>query len=166
MTTTLRPQLVDPALPATRRLRKFPINEHVRQGGGRARQQCVAPIRDYSEKNSRGYEPRVSTLLGHASEENIAVSDMSIKDFNFFVDAIAPSDKAMLAITDDGHIRGTWREQRNRLSLEFMGNRVVHYVVFIQGNSDKVICEDSGTCSLDEMVARTKDWELWDMVVS
>ena len=129
------------------------------------RAECNAvPIPDYNEGNSRSYERRIETLFGYASEEGISARDESVRDFKFFVDAVVPTDKALLAITDDGHLRATWRKQHSRLSLEFIGNRTVHYVVLIVPDSTEKKREDSGICSFDEILAHTKNWKLWDMV--
>ena len=117
-------------------------------------------------RNSKRYEQRIETLLGYASEEDIVASNASIRDFNLFVDAIIPTDKAMLAIMDNGHLRATWRKHRTRLSLEFIGDRKVHYVALIGVDSSGKPREDSGECSFDEIRVRTKAWELWGMVTS
>ncbi len=126
----------------------------------------VAPISDYNEENSRSYEKRIDTLLGYASEEGISARDESKKDFDLFVDTTIPTDKAMLIIMDNGNLRATWREDRSRLSLEFIGDRLVDYVVFIPEGPSGQQFERSGECSFDEIRAFTKLWGLWDMVAS
>ena len=126
----------------------------------------VVPVSDYHEENSRSYERRIDTLLGYASEEGIGSRDGSNKDFNLFVDTTIPTDKAMLIIMDNGNLRATWKEDRKRLSLEFIGDRLVHYVVFIPAGADDQPLERSGECSFDEIRAFTKLWGLWDMVAS
>ena len=158
MTITARPRRTDPVTSTAR-------NRYLRLQNERTLRNAV-PISDYHERNSRSYTRRIETLFGYASEEGIVARDESVKDFNFFVDAVIPTDKAMLAITDDGHLRATWRKQHGRLSLEFIGGRTVHYVVLIVTDSTEELCEDSGKGSFDEILAHTKDWELWDMVAS
>ena len=126
----------------------------------------VVPVSDYHEENSRSYARRIDTLLGYASEEGIGARDGSKKDFNLFVDTTIPTDKAMLIIMDNGNLRATWKEDRKRLSLEFIGDRQVHYVVFIPAGADDQPLERSGECSFDEIRAFTKLWGLWDIVGS
>ena len=122
---------------------------------------------NYNEKNSGSYEPRISTLLSYASEEGIRASDESIRDFNFFVDTVVPTSKALLIIMDNGNLRATWKaEGRKRLSLEFVGNRTVDYVVFIPEDVRGQPFERVGMGSFDEMRQHIKRWGLWNMVAS
>ena len=130
MNTTARPQQMDPVTPTAYSWQGIRRNRYLRLRNERTQRNAV-PISDYHERNSKSYGRRIETLFGYASEEGIVAHDESVKDFTFFVDAVIPTEKAMLAITDDGHLRGTWRKQHSRLSLEFIGGRTVHYVVLI-----------------------------------
>ena len=163
MTITARPRQTDPVT-STAYSRQGILRTRYSRWRNEHTQRSAVPIPDYHERNSRSYVRRIETLFGYASEEGIVARDESVKDFNFFVDAVIPTDKAMLAMTDDGHLRATWRERHSRLSLEFIGGRIVHYVVLIVTDSTEKMCEDSGKCSFDEMLTYVKDWELWDMV--
>ena len=165
MTTTARPQLMRPVTSTAYSWRGILSNRYV-QLRNKGTQCNVSPTYGYHERNSSSYGRRIETLFGYASEEGIVARDESVRDFNFFVDAVIPTDKAMLAITDDGHLRATWRKQYSRLSLEFIGGRTVHYVALIVTDSTDKVCEDSGKCSFDKILAHTKDWELWHMVAS
>ena len=165
MTNTARPQQMGPMTSTAYSCQGIRRNGYSRWRNERTQRNSV-PIPDYHERNSRSYGRRIETLFGYASEEGIVARDESVKDFNFFVDAVIPTDKAMLAITDDGHLRATWRKQPSRLSLEFIGGRTVHYVVLIVTDSTENMYEDSGKYSFDEILAHIKDWELWDMVAS
>lgn len=163
MTITARPQQMDPVTSTAYSWQGILRNRYSRLRNKNTLRNAV-PISDYHEGNSRSYRWRIEALLGYSSEEGIVARDESVKDYSFFVDAVIPTDKAMLAITDDGHVRATWRKQHSRLSLEFIGGRRIHYVVLIVTDSTEEKREDSGICSFDEILAHTKDWELWDMV--
>ena len=163
MTGTARSPQMDPVT-STAYSRQGTLRNRYSRWRNERTQRNAVPIPDYNERNSRSYGRRIETLFGYASEEGIIARDESVKDFSFFVDAVIPTDKAMLAITDDGHLRATWRKQHSRLSLEFIGGRIVHYVVLTVTDSTEKMCEDSGKCSFDEILAHIKDWELWDMV--
>lgn len=156
MTATVRSRQTVPLTSTTNSLR-----------GRRERaRRNVAPVSHYNEENSKSYERRIDTLLGYASEEGISARDESRKGFDFFVDTTIPTDKAMLIMMDNGNLRATWREDRSRLSLEFIGERLVHYVVFIPEYLSGQPFERSGECSFDEIRAFTKLWGLWNMVAS
>ena len=165
MTNTARPPQMAPVTSTAYSRQWIRRNRHSRWRNERTQRNAV-PIPDYHERNSRSYGRRIETLFGYASEEGFVARDESVKDFGFFVDAVIPTEKAMLAIMDDGYLRATWRKQPSRLSLEFIGGRTVHYVVLIVTDSTEKMYEDSGKCSFDEILAHIKDWELWDMVAS
>ena len=165
MTTTARSRQMGPLTSTTNILRGSFNTKYLRWRHERAPRNVV-PVSDYHEENSKSYERRIATLLGYASEEGIGARDESKKDFDLFVDTAIPTDKAMLIIMDNGNLRATWREDRSRLSLEFIGNRLVHYVVFIPEDPSGQPLERAGQCSFDEIRAFTKLWGLWDMVAS
>ena len=165
MTTTARSRQMEPLTSTTNRPpRSFNTKYLIRRHERVPRNE--APASDYHEEHSRSYARRINTLLGYASEEGIGARDGSMKDFNLFVDTTILTDKAMLIIMDNGDLRATWKEDRKRLSLEFIGDRQVHYVVFIPGGADDQPLERSGECSFDEIRAFTKLWGLWGMVAS
>ena len=165
MTTTVRSRQTRPLTPTANSVLKNSNTRPLRRRHKLASLNA-ALVSDYHEGNSRSYERRIETLLGHASEEGIGAHDESRKDFNLFVDTVIPTAKAMLIIMDNGNLRATWREDRSRLSLEFIGNRRVHYVVFIPAGPGGQPFEDSGECSFDELRVFAKHWGLWNMVAS
>ena len=165
MTTTARYRQMSPLTSTTNSLRGRSNAKYLRWRYEGASHDS-APVFDYREENSKGYERRIETLLGYASEEGISARDESKRDFNLFVDTSIPTDKAMLIIMDNGNLRATWREDRSRLSLEYMGDRLVDYVVFIPTGPDGQPFECTGECSFDEIRAFTKLWGLWDLVAS
>ena len=165
MTTTARSRQIGPLTSTTNKSRGSSNTRHLIRRHERVPRNAV-PVSDYHEENSKSYARRIDTLLGYASEEGIGSRDESKKDFDFFVDTTIPTDKAMLIIMDNGNLRATWREDRSRLSLEFMGDRLVDYVVFIPEGSSGQPFERSGECSFDEIRAFTKLWGRWGMVAS
>ena len=165
MTTTARSRQMGPLTSTTNRLQGNVNTRYLRSRHERTPRDVV-PVSDYHEENSKSYERRIETLLGYASEEGISARDESKKDFNLFVDTTIPTDKAMLIIMDNGNLRATWREDRSRLSLEFIGDRLVDYVVFIPADPDGRPFERAGECSFDEIRAFTKLWGLWNIVAS
>ena len=150
MTTTARPAQMDPVTTTAYSRQRILRNRYPRWRIGRPQLNSV-PIPGYHEENSKSYRRRIDTLLGYASEEGIDVRDESKRDFDFFVDTVIPTDKAMLIVMDNGNLRATWREDHNRLSLEFVGGRAVHYVVFIPADPNGQPLEDSGERSFDEV---------------
>ena len=165
MTPTARPWQAEPITATAYSRQEIIENRYLRSRSGHAQRNTIsAPT--YHEGNSKSYRRRIDTLLGYASEEGIVARNESKKDFNLFVDTVIPTNKAMLIIMDNGHLRATWKEDLSRLSLEFIGGRLVHYVVFVPADPYGQPFERSGECSFDEIRAFVKLWELWSMVTT
>ena len=165
MTTTMRPRQMSPVT-STAYSREGIRRSRYSQRRFEHTQRSAVPIPDYHEENSKSYGRRIDTLLGYASEEGIDARDESKNDFKFFVDTVIPTDKAMLIVMDNGNLRATWRGDQNRLSLEFVGDHAVHYVVLIPASPNGQPLERSGECSFDEIRSLVKYWGLWIMVAS
>ena len=120
MTTTTRPRQMSRVTSTAYSQKGILTNRYPHLQWERMHPNAI-PITSYHERNSTSYGTRIETLLGYASEEGIVARDESVVDFNFFVDAVIPTNKALLVITDDGNLRATWRKQHSRLSLEFIG---------------------------------------------
>lgn len=112
------------------------------------------------------YKERIDTLIGYAEEDEIVVSDDSLNDFNAFVSDVIPTDKAMLALTDDGNFRAHWKSGQSRLALEFVGKNKVHFVVFDKHYDKGRTLHSSGESSFDEIKTHVERWGLWSMVAS
>ena len=115
---------------------------------------------------SETYQIRLNTLIEYALEENIQVKEESIQNFNLFVDTVIKSDKAMLVITDDGNLRATWKNSKNRLSIEFMDSGMVQYIASIENDQDDSRKLVYDKCSFNVMKDRINELELWDMMFS
>ena len=70
MTTTARSRQMGPSTSTTNSLRGRSNDKYLRwRNEGASRD--AAPVSDYNEENSKGYERRIETLLGYASEEGL-----------------------------------------------------------------------------------------------
>ena len=78
MTTTARSRQMGPLTSTTNSLRGRSNARYLRRRyEGVPRD--AAPVSDYHEENSKGYERRIETLLGYASEEGISARDESVR---------------------------------------------------------------------------------------
>ena len=79
----------------------------------------------------QAYCERVAELEGYAAEEGITPSLESKLEFYDWIEMLHwefDIPRAMLVMTDPGNIRATWKHNKNRMGLEFMGNGTADYV--------------------------------------
>ena len=119
-----------------------------------------------ASSHSNHYRDRIETLIGYASEDGTRVNDASREDFKYFVDTAVPSKKAMLVIIYNGNFKGIWANRGDELGLEFIGDRLVRFVLFKQMDENGKTYEDYGECSFDAMRIHIREWGLWSMMTS
>ena len=98
----------------------------------------VAYIRSLADADDDVYAARINELAETASEEGIAPSEESLKDFLEFVKADgSPLRKGALFLLDDGSYQATWRDSKWRLDLTFLGHQRLIYVLLDRTNPPK-----------------------------
>ena len=82
------------------------------------------------------YAERLNALNGIAEDEGIC--QVSFKSKNEFFEFLStrefPVRRASLALLDDGLLAATWRNERWRLSLTFLGDQQIDYVLLDRAN--------------------------------
>ena len=111
------------------------------------------------------YDKRIEDLRELAADEEIAVNETSVRDFRYFVGSVVPSKNAQLVVMDNGNLRAVWRDDYgSHLGLQFLGGRLVQYVVFRKGGPEGKVYRIAGNCSFDEMRKSIWNWELSSLV--
>ena len=76
------------------------------------------------------YWKRIQDLRISGAEDGISINPASEKDFCSFITSLSPTIRGSLVLTDDGNLRAAWDRGRDRLALEFLGEREAEYVIF------------------------------------
>ncbi len=78
-----------------------------------------------------GYVIRIEALRGDAMLDGFNVNGASERDFWSFFKSVPFAGKADLVLLDNGNLRAIWSgEDSSHLGLQFLGDRMVQYVIF------------------------------------
>ena len=79
----------------------------------------------------RGYAARLEALRSDAMLDGFNVNTASKEDFWSFFESVPFACKADLVLLDNGNLRAIWSgEDSSHLGLQFLGDRMVQYVIF------------------------------------
>ena len=82
------------------------------------------------QQNRQDYRLRIEALRNAAALEGIELNEASVSDFWLFIRSPRFSQRAGLALMDNGNLRAVWKgEDAGHLGLHFMGDRQVQYVI-------------------------------------
>lgn len=106
-----------------------------------------------SESKSDAYISRIKFLRDEALHDGNVLNPASEFDFNQFVGSERNIRKSNLVLMDNGNLRAIWKDgQRSHLGLQFLGGRMVQYVIFKRREHEQQISRVSGRDSLEGLV--------------
>lgn len=107
------------------------------------------------------YENRMKYLKKIGEEDGIGLNQLSVIDFNSFVDIELCRKKASLSLTDDGNIRAVWKdEDGNHIGIQFFGSKKITYVIF-KRRPDRSISREANVGNLEDLGYLVDDLELF-----
>ena len=97
------------------------------------------------EKQYQIYRNRIEVLRSDAQRDGFAMNVVSEVDFWSFIESISFAQKAGLVLLDNGNLRAVWKgENGSHLGLQFLGNRLVEYVIFKRRQATKEVLRVAG----------------------
>ena len=97
------------------------------------------------EKQYQVYRNRIEELRSDAQLDGFAMNEASEVDFWSFIESISFAQKAGLVLLDNGNLRAVWKgENGSHLGLQFLGNRLVEYVIFKRRQATKYVSRVAG----------------------
>ncbi len=97
------------------------------------------------EKQYQVYRNRIEVLRSDAQPDGFAMNEASEADFWSFIESISSAQKAGLVLLDNGNLRAVWKgEDGSHLGLQFLGNRLVEYVIFKRRQATKDVSRVAG----------------------
>ena len=82
-------------------------------------------------KARQTYRNRIAELREYGVEDGVTVNLASEKDFWAFVKSLPAARPGSLALMDNGNLRAVWKGKgESHLGLQFLGGRMVEYVIF------------------------------------
>ena len=95
------------------------------------------------------YVPRLEFLQDEARHDGYELNSASEIDFRNFVRSDPGIRKGNLVLMDNGNLRAIWKDENGmRLGLQFLGGRMVQFVIFKRRKQGQPISRVSGRDSL------------------
>ena len=96
------------------------------------------------------YMLRIEVLRSEAALDGFSVNAASEEDFWSFVESMSFAQKAGLVLLDNGNLRAVWKgEDGSHLGLQFLGNRLVEYVIFQRRRATRDVSRGAGRDTIE-----------------
>ena len=101
-------------------------------------------------------QERLRELHADASRSGEPFSPSSLADLTGFVESIIPlTHRPSIFLLDNGNLRAVWRNAaKEQVALQFLGQGVVQFVIFIQRQQPPMMSRTAGTDALANIRAR------------
>lgn len=107
------------------------------------------------------YRSRIAELREYGIEDGVIVNPASEKDFWSFVKSLPAARPGSLVLMDNGNLRAVWKgEQGSHLGLQFLGRRMVEYVIFKRRPRAKQVSRVAGADTFDGIKRQIAAFEL------
>ena len=107
------------------------------------------------------YVPRLKYLRDEAVHDGCVLNSASEIDFRDFVRSAPDIRKGNLVLMDNGNLRAIWKDENGtRLGLQFLGGRMVQFVIFKRRKQGQPISRVSGRDSLRGLERQIVAFEL------
>lgn len=117
------------------------------------------------QQNRQAYRLRIEALRNAAALEGIELNEASVSDFWLFIRSPRFSQRAGLALMDNGNLRAVWKgEDASHLGLHFMGDRQVQYVIFNWRSGSRRISRTAGRDSFEGVRRQISAFDLVSLV--
>jgi hypothetical protein len=100
-------------------------------------------------------EDRLRELHVDALRNAEPFSESSLADLRSFLASISLIERPAIFLLDDGNLRAVWRNAaKEQIGMQFLGNGVVQFVMFVKRQHPPIMSRDAGTDALANMRAR------------
>ena len=124
-------------------------------------------IAELAQKETRAremyhaYMLRIEVLRSEALLDGFSVNAASEEDFWSFVESISFAQKVGLVLMDNGNLRAVWKgENGSHLGLQFLGNRLVEYVIFQRRRATRDISRVAGRDTIEGIKRQIRAFDL------
>ena len=124
----------------------------------------AAEPRVLSEK-ADSYTSRIKALKNEATDDGYVLNIPSEIDFWQFVRSSPDIRQGNLVLMDNGNLRAIWKDERgSRLGLQFLGGRMVQYVMLKWRKDGQPISSVTGRDSLEGLARQIDAFELQSLL--
>ena len=109
----------------------------------------------------QAYHDRIEALRSDAVLDGFAVNETSERDFWSFVKSVPFGIKAQVVLVDNGNLRAIWDgADGSHIGLQFLGDRMVQYVIFRQRRGSRHISRVAGRDTFDGVRQQLRTFEI------
>lgn len=121
--------------------------------------------RKLTRETYQAYRSRIAELRECGDNEGVTINEASEKDFWAFVKSLPFARRGSLVLMDNGNLRALWRgEQESQMGLQFMGDRMVEYVIFKRRKRARKVSRVAGADTFDGVKPQIDTFELNTLV--
>ena len=114
-----------------------------------------------SRETYQTYRNRIAELREYGVEDGVTINPVSEKDFWAFVKSLPAARPGSLVLMDNGNLRAVWKgEQGSHLGLQFLGRRMVEYVIFKRRPRASKVSQVAGADTFDGIKRQIDAFEL------
>ena len=116
-------------------------------------------------RTNQAYKFRITELREAGEEEGIEANDASEKDFWAFVKSLPATREGALFLMENGNFRVIWQgSDESHLALQFLGGRMVEYVIFKRRKRARKVSRVAGADTFDGVRRQIEGFELKPML--
>ena len=127
----------------------------------------IGPIDEvhHRRKKLAAYMSRMKRLQDEAVHDGYVLNLASEIDFRHFVRSAPDIRRGNLVLMDNGNLRAIWKDEHGaRLGLQFLGGRMVQYVIFKRRKKEQPISRVTGRDSLEGFERQIHAFELHSLL--
>ena len=143
------------------RIRWSPSHADVSEG--QSNRSRFSPDEGLQQAGSKydSYVARMTLLRNEALQDGYDLNHSSKTDFLQFIRSSPGIRKGNLVLMDNGNLRAIWKDSEgSRIGLQFLGGRMVQFVIFRRRTSGEPISRASGRDSVEGLERQIDAFEL------
>ena len=124
-------------------------------------------VENFLDTSEQAYRSRIEALRSDADLDGFAVNEASERDFWSFVRSVPFVRKAEVVLVDNGNLRAVWGgKDGSHLGLQFLGNRLVEYVIFKRRQTTRDVSRVAGRDTLDGIKRQIHAFDLTALLLA
>ena len=117
--------------------------------------------RKIDSRTRKAYRSRIEELREYGEEDGVTISPASEKDFWAFVKSLPAARDGALFLMENGNFRLVWQgSDESHLGLQFLGDRIVEYVIFKRRKRARKVSRVAGADTFDGVRRQIEGFEL------
>lgn len=111
------------------------------------------------------YKERIEVMREYGAEDGLEIDGRSELDFWLFANSEPEICLTNIVLLDNGCLRVGWKDgDGTQLGIQFLGDSMLHYVIFKKRHKWKRIVQTTGIDSFERFMRLVDEYELWPLI--